>query len=357
MRKILLTVSLVAHSLGIFAQSGDSGKQIIFQFVPGEGMFYIPWRGNEAELQRLYALIDTFHGEIASGKTPIYVDGYSASMREHSRNVQLAFTRANRVKSEIITHKGLHERHFITKNHTTGYTAADGTIHKDAVTITLTIPIKAPTTPPQPSQHAEPQPEPDTRPGMTPTPVTEDTRYPASQHEPDQPAKPYAFALRTNLLYNTTLTPTLGIEWRINRDFSVKIDGSYAFWGDEHGKVQKLWLISPELRYYMGGTQRFYLGLGGNYGEYNIYKGLIGSTFPDKTGYQGNLWNAGITTGYRLYLSRHFSLDFNLGLGYNRLEYDSFTLSNDIRIFRKKEQKKTYWSPTQAGISLLWTIK
>ncbi len=61
-------------------------------------------------------------------------------MRGAARNSELAFMRANRVKSEPITHKGLLEEYFITKNNTTAYTGADGVSNNDMVVVTLRIP-------------------------------------------------------------------------------------------------------------------------------------------------------------------------------------------------------------------------
>ena len=60
--------------------------------------------------------------------------------------------------------------------------------------------------------------------------------------------------------------------------------------------------------------------------------------------------------GYRLYLSRGFSIDFNLGLGYTRSEYDSFGMTDGIRVYKERNRTKSLWGPTQAGISLVWTI-
>ena len=61
-----------------------------------------------------------------------------------------------------------------------------------------------------------------------------------------------------------------------------------SYWGDSHGKVQKLWLVSPEVRWYLLDAKRFYAGASANFGEYNIYKGMVGGLFSSDTGYQAN---------------------------------------------------------------------
>ena len=74
------------------------------------------------------------------------------------------------------------------------------------------------------------------------------------------------------------------------------------------------------------------------------------------TGQQGKLWNAGLTAGYQLYLSRDFSIDFNLGLGYTRSEYDSFGMTDGVRVYKERNKSKHFWGPMQAGFSRVWTI-
>lgn len=184
-------------------------------------------------------------------------------------------------------------------------------------------------------------------------PQTELTKVPA-------PVTPWrdrnSFAVRTNLLYDVFLLPTVGVEWRISHNAGIKLDGSYSYWGNKHGKVQKMWMISPEVRWYLGNTKRFYVGAGGNYVDYNVHKYMIGGLFSTHTGHQGSLWNAGVTTGYQLRLSNAFSMDFNIGLGYTRSEYDSFNMQDDVRFYKGRNQSKNFWGPTQAGISLMWHI-
>jgi len=168
--------------------------------------------------------------------------------------------------------------------------------------------------------------------------------------QPAAPAKPFRLDVRTNLLYDAFLLPTLGVEWRATPSVGIKLDGGYTFGGSEHGRVQKIWLLNPEVRWYLLDTKRFYVGASANFGEYNIYRGMVGGIFSNDTGYQGGFWGAGVTVGYRLPLNRALSLDFNLGLGYTRSEYDSFNMIDRTRVYRAKSQTKNLWGPTQAGV-------
>lgn len=351
---------------------------VTFRFVPGQDMFYIPWAGNGAQLEKLYALLDRYRTEITTGRMPVYVDGYCASMATKKENLTTAFVRANRVKSELILQKGLQETDFITANYARAYHN-----NKDMVVVTLRIPAgedpDAARMERERRQRAERE-----RLAQAERERTERERAQAeaertereraqaerrareeaeraeqerlAAEQPAVPAKPYCIAVRTNVLYDAMLLPTLGVEWRITRDLGLKLDASRSWWGDQTGKVQKMWLVNPEVRWYLLRDKRFYAGVAANFGQYNLYKQMLGGILSSDTGYQGDLWGAGLTVGYQLCLSRHFSLDFNLGLGYTRFDYDTFRMIDGVRVYKDRNQSKNFWGPTQAGVNLIWTI-
>lgn len=357
MNKMLLIVLLGLFTTGnIHARSAsvpEDEKTVTFRFRSAEDMLTL--KGNEAELTRLYALVDTYREQIAAGEMPVYVDGYCASLPTMKENLTTAFIRANRVKSELITQKRLKEADFRTANYASAYNG-----DRDVVIVTLRIPASA-----------KPQPEAEAPTVVTVPTYVEPATPAAEQQEPEPatvaetapqptpatvPAKPYCFAVRTNVLYDAFLLPTLGVEWRINRDWGVKLDGSLSWWGGNSDKVQKIWLLNPEVRRYLLRDRRFYVGASGSYGEYNIYKYPLGNLFSKDTGYQGTLWSAGVTVGYQLCLSRHFSVDFNLGLGYARSKYDNFGMTDGVRVSKERGKTKNFFGPTQAGISLVWIL-
>lgn len=176
LNKLLLTAVFGALAAGAaFAQtSSGGGEQIItFRFLPGEDMFYIPFGGNDAELNRLYSLVDEYRAEIVNGKMPVYVDGYCASLPTEQENRHTAFVRANRVKSELITNKGLAEDNFITKNYTATYTGVGGVSHKDMVVVTLRIPAREEPRRPEPVREEPKREEPPTAAEQKPESVVE----------------------------------------------------------------------------------------------------------------------------------------------------------------------------------------
>lgn len=334
--------------------SGDS--LYVFRFVAGNDMFYIPWQGNDEQLRALCQIVDTHKAAIDAGSLPVQVDSYCASLPTEKENLNTAFVRANRVKSELITRRGLKEAAFVTANYARAYLN-----NKDMVVVTLRIPA---TKEPEPVKEQPKQDEAerkDTKAEVKPQPEPVVEPQPESEPEPavetaPEGRTPYTLALRTNLLYDALLLPTLGVEWRINPSVGIKLDGSLAWWGGNGDKVQKMWLVNPEVRWYLLNGKRLYVGASGSYGEYNIYGYPLGNLLKDDTGYQGKLWNAGLTVGYQLRLARSFSVDFNLGVGYTRSEYDSFTMTDGTRVYKNRNRSKNFWGPTQAAISLVWTI-
>lgn len=359
MKNLLFILSMSICSVVAFAQGEATESIITFKFAPGSDFFI--WEGNDEQLNELYALVDRYRSEIISGRMPVYIDGYCASLSNAKENIEMAFVRANRVKSELITNKDLLEEHFITGNHATAYEG-----YKDMVVVTLRIPAKdEPRRESKPESGQEPKPEvkPEPRPEPKPEPVAETTPERMPEPEPvDVPQaagswhEPYFFALRTNLLYDAFLLPALGAEWRVNGNIGIKIDGGLAWWSSGD-KVQKMWLVNPEIRWYIGASKRFYLGVGGNYGEYNTCGYLLGKLYPDNTGYQGKLYGGGLTAGYQARLTRRLLFDLNLGLGVIRTEYDSFYIKDGVRTYDQKDQTKNFWGPTQAGVSLVWIFR
>lgn len=161
-------------------------------------------------------------------------------------------------------------------------------------------------------------------------------------------ATPYHFALRANLLRWATLTPDLGIEWRINRHVGIAVNGTWASWSwDDKNRRYALWEVAPEFRHYIGKEKRGYLGVMFKTGQFN-YK-------LSETGRQGDLMGGGIVGGYQLKLNNALSLDFNLGIGYIHADYDKYVVINGVRV-RRGSGTKNWWGPVSAGVTLVWNI-
>ena len=155
-------------------------------------------------------------------------------------------------------------------------------------------------------------------------------------------------SLRANLLRWATLTPDLGIEWRISQSVGIMVNGSWTSWTwNDNACRYALWEVMPEVRWYLGEKKAWYVGAMFKAGEFN-YK-LSG------TGKQGDLMGGGITGGYQLRLNKALNLDFNLGLGYLNADFEKYEVIDGVRV-RRGNETKDWWGPINAGVTLVWKL-
>ena len=333
-----------------------------FRFVPQKDTFYVPWNGNDTELARLLECIENNKTTILDGKLPLLVDGYCNSLGGEAENLATAKIRANRVKSELITRAKIKEENFITHNHATGgdfvivrltvlvketaVTDAEAEARRKAEAERLAAEKRA-----EQERLAEEQRK------------AEEARLAAEKAEAEKAAQQnklvdtpsetkitndYHFSLRANLLRWATLTPDLGVEWRICPSWGIAVNGSWTSWTwSDKDHRYALWEVAPEVRYYMGEKKAWYLGAMFKAGQFN-YK-------LSETGKQGDLMGGGITAGYQLRLNKALALDFNLGLGYLNADFEKYEVIDGVRV-RRGNETKDWWGPINAGVTLVWKL-
>ena len=349
-----------------FAQTADETSaptEYTFRFVAGDDMFYVPWNGNGAELDRLLACVEQNRKAILDRKIPVEVEGYCDSQPTPAENLEMAKIRSNRVKTELILRGGLSEACFATKNHTSG---------GNRVTVRIIIPAGPSEAELEAARRAEAErlaaekraeearkAEAERRAAEKRAaearkaaeqneavpPVLEQTR-----DEEPAPSKTCSssLALQANLLRWATLTPDLGLEWRIDSTWAVAVNGSWTSWTwDDNARRYALWEVAPEVRWYLGEKKRGYLGVLFKAGQFN-YK-------LSDTGRQGDLLGGGITGGYAVPLGKALSLDFNIGLGYLNADFEKYEVIDGVRV-RCGNETKNWWGPVNAGITLKWNL-
>ena len=358
---LTLFLWLMTVSFPVIAQQ-RADTTYTFRFVPQKDMFYVPWSGNDTELARLLECIENNKTTILDGKLPILVDGYCNSLGSETGNLATAKIRANRVKSELIIRAEIKEENFITRNH-----AAEG----DFVTVRLTVPVKETAATDAEAEArrkaeaerlaAEKRAEQERL--AEEQRKAEEARLAAEKAEagkaaqqntladtPSETKTPtdYHLSLRANLLRWATLTPDLGLEWRICPSWGVAVNGSWTSWSwSDKDRRYALWEVAPEVRYYMGEKKTWYLGAMFKAGQFN-YK-------LSETGKQGDLMGGGITAGYQLRLNKALALDFNLGLGYLNADFEKYEVIDGVRV-RRGNETKDWWGPINAGVTLVWTL-
>ena len=343
-----------------------------FRFVSQKDMFYVPWNGNDTELARLLECIENNKTTFFDGKLPLLVDGYCNSLGGEAENLATAKIRANRVKSELITRAKIKEENFITHNHATG---------GDFVIVRLTVPVKetaatdaeaearrraeaerleAEKRAEQERRAEEQRKAEEARLAAEPTVAGRRERQKAEAEKaalqntlagtPSETkiTNDYHLSLRANLLRWATLTPDLGLEWRICPSWGIAVNGSWTSWTwSDKDRRYALWEVAPEIRYYMGEKKAWYLGAMFKAGQFN-YK-------LSETGKQGDLMGGGITTGYQLRLNKALTLDFNLGLGYLNADFEKYEVIDGVRV-RRGNETKDWCGPINAGVTLVWKL-
>ena len=343
---LTLFLWLMTVTFPVIAQQ-KADTTCIFRFVPQKDMFYVPWKGNDTELARLLECIENNKATILDGKLPLLVDGYCNSQSCEVKNLATAKIRANRVKSELITRAKIKEENFITHNH-----ATEG----DFVTVRLTVPVKE-TAVTDAEAEARRKAE-EARLAAEPTVAGRRERQKAEAAAQqntltDTPSETkittdYHLSLRANLLRWATLTPDLGLEWRICPSCGIAVNGSWTSWTwSDKDRRHALWEVAPEVRYYMGEKKAWYLGAMFKAGQFN-YK-------LSETGKQGDLMGGGITAGYQLRLNKALDLDFNLGLGYLNVDFEKYEVIDDVRV-RRGNETKDWYGPINAGVTLVWKL-
>lgn len=167
---------------------------------------------------------------------------------------------------------------------------------------------------------------------------------------------------KINLLYaGATLTPNLAVEVGTGVRSSVEVAGSYNPWNrkkptmNADPKQMLHWSVRAEYRHWF--CQRFqghYLGAHVLFMMYNISDNKVPMMFEKYYRYEGTAFGAGITYGYHLPLGKRWGVDFNIGVGALKLDYDRFTC---LICDRDPDSRgKTYFGPTRAGINIAFMI-
>lgn len=178
-------------------------------------------------------------------------------------------------------------------------------------------------------------------------------------------------ALKTNLLYGGALqSPNLSLELRLAPRWSMELGGGANFFfystdpSSDRYKTKKIshWLVQPEVRYWTcEAFNGLFFGLHGQGGAFNLGSVSIPFVLENKSGlmknhrYEGYFVGAGLSAGYHLILSKRWSMEAQLGFGYNWIHYDKFEC---VRCGDKlNDGVANYLGPTKAAISFVYLIK
>lgn len=172
------------------------------------------------------------------------------------------------------------------------------------------------------------------------------------------------FAVKTNMLYDLGITPNIGIEFYVAPNFSINANWAYAWWKrDRSSYYWRAYGGDVEARYYINHwktrSERHEHAFSGHH--IGLYGLLCTYDYEfSNNGQQAAKWNygGGIAYGYSMPITRHLNIDFSIGLGClygDYYKYEPSTIDNEDYYWLSTNKRK-YWGPTKAEVSLVWKI-
>ncbi|MDR0421476.1 MAG: DUF3575 domain-containing protein [Proteiniphilum sp.] len=163
--------------------------------------------------------------------------------------------------------------------------------------------------------------------------------------------------LKTNILFDVTASPNLGVEVGLGEKTSLDLSGSVNLWDFTNNTKWKHVLVQPEVRYwpkkrYYG----FFLGPHGHYANYNVGH-LFHPPFPTNLRdyrFDGWLVGGGLTVGYRFNLYRRLGLEAAVGGGYAHIKYKRWHY--ELNGPDLGGGTMDFFGPTRASLSLIVNI-
>ncbi|MDE6378734.1 MAG: DUF3575 domain-containing protein, partial [Duncaniella sp.] len=350
--RLLTAVTFIALlALQLSAQEKEDSVYT-FRFFSGKDMFYVPVMNNGEELNRLFDYVERYKPMIADHKIALLVDGYYTP-GAGKRNI--ARIRSNRVKSELITRKGLKEDNFITHNQPgkANYVTVRFDFLNGEEPFAPSVSDSVPTTTVQNIDSpapAEPAPaEPVVETPSEPVDTTTVSPAPAGTYFEKTDSR---FVLKTNLLAYAALMPNLELEWKFADRWSAALEGQSAWYHrPTPRKVYRVATLIPELRYWTIERSRWhgmYVGLFGGVGLYDLSN--------TKKGHKGEGAMVGLSAGYMWPIGKHLSLDAGLGVGYLHTRDKVYTPHNGHYLY-KLTKSFDYFGPLRLKLSLVYRFQ
>ena len=181
--------------------------------------------------------------------------------------------------------------------------------------------------------------------------VAPDEKTTAAVPEQERYEPLHKLALKTNIIYDLALMPSLEVEYMINERWSVNAEGEVAWWKNNgKHKYYQIATLSPEVRYWFKTKKRWhghYVGLFGGGSWYDLENG--------KRGYKGEFWKAGLSYGYMFPIGRSLSFEAGLGLGFLRTWYEEYLPIDGHYVYQ--QSSRTNWiGPVKLKFTLVWRL-
>ena len=356
---LFLILALTFHSRIVSANiednvSNSKDSVIIFRFIPKDLMFYDSKKlGFRESLFRALDLINSHKDDIVAGKAVVVIHGYCTSFPTYKANRAAAKNRSNQVKSYFITNYWMKEQYYKTRNHVDTYRG-----NKEIVAVVgieylpgyepkreapKFEPIISQASIPVPSAYFEKE-SIDILPKEAPVEIST-----LKEEDEDTRSFNFPFILKSNLIYDAMLAPSLEIEYVINDRWSAGVETSIAWWHNNNKPwFYQIATLIPEVRYRIDARKQGHyhsVGLFGGAGWYDLeYK---------KTGYQGELWMAGLSYSYSFPINKLLGFEAGAGLGFMSAKYEEY-LPLDGHFAYQQTTRTNFFGPLRLKFALVF---
>lgn len=178
-------------------------------------------------------------------------------------------------------------------------------------------------------------------------------------------------ALKNNLAYDALLTPNISMEFGLGKQWTMDLQYGANFFfytqdaTDPNYKTTKWshWMVQPEVRYWFcEAFNGWFLGLHAQGGQANVGGISIPFILQNKENMMKEgryevdaFYGGGLAVGYQWLIAPRFSLEFELGAGYNRVHYRKYPCATCSPMGSKGVAD--YVGPTKAALSLVFFLK
>ena len=156
--------------------------------------------------------------------------------------------------------------------------------------------------------------------------------------------------LKTNLPFYALVVPNLAVEVRLADQWSLDIPVFYSPYTVARNYRYRVFALQPSARYWLKP------GMKGHFFGVHLLGGMFSISVDERNRYQDTdgMWGAGLDYGYALKFSKHWGMEFNIGVGYIWTRYDTFyNVENGISW---DTSIANYLGITRLGISLIYKL-
>lgn len=174
-----------------------------------------------------------------------------------------------------------------------------------------------------------------------------DAAVPAATESPERDYD--RWAIKSNALYLAAGVTNIGGEYAFHPHWSVDLPLVYSPYTLARTYRMRFLYIQPEARYWLDRPMK------GHFFGVHLHAGVFNVSLDDKNRYQSEkgFHGAGISYGYAMPLSRRWSMEFTVGIGYAFTRYCTYyNVPNGQRY--EKDRPYNYWGLTKLGLNFVY---